>query len=46
LGVNLPADDYDESSYEGTESDIGSSIVSDATVSMPEYRSFETFRLY
>lgn len=46
LGVNLPADGYDESSYEGTESDIGSSIVSDATVSMPVFRSFETVRLY
>ena len=33
LGVSLPADDYDESSYDGTESEVVSSIVSDATVS-------------
>ncbi len=34
LGVSLPADDYDESSYDGTESEVVSSIVSDATVSV------------
>ena len=47
LGVSLPADDYDDaSSYEGTESEILSSVVSEASVSRALANTMRLFVLF